>query len=474
MRVLTHAVCLAFFLCSLLTTQAEVLYCATGSNFTDGQLFTVDPATGVATLVGDITDSNGPIGITGLAFNPNNGVLYGVTGNNSPNDLRSLVTIDTSTGQATLIGSLGGAPATDISFDSSGVLYGWLGGSVNKLATISLSTGAATVVGPPGPGAGATQGGALSFNPPGTLYLCREDDSTGDSQLSTVDQSTGQLTSGPTLSGVVAFTKMNAMAFNASGSLYSVNTDVGLSQLVTIDTATGAVSSIGALPDNTDGLAFAPVVVRFIFYNQSAFDGNDASANASDDGAIATDKTALLPGQTATFANYTSYSRGINGVMVDIAGLPGTPAAGDFDFKVGNDNTPSGWGAATAPTSISVRSGEGVNGSDRVTLIWANNAIQKKWLQITVKATAATGLAADDVFYFGNAIGEAGNSATDAKVDPADELLARSHPRNVLNPAPIDYFYDYNRDKRVDPADQLIARSNPTSIITALKLIDLP
>jgi len=267
---------------------------------------------------------------------------------------------------------------------------------------------------------------------------------------------------------------MNAMAFNASGSLYSVNTDVGLSQLVTIDTATGAVSTIGALPDNTDGLAFAPVVVRFIFYNQSAFDGNDASANASDDGAIATDKTALLPGQTATFANYTSYSRGINGVMVDIASLPGTPAAGDFDFKVGNDNTPSGWGAAPAPTSISVRSGEGVNGSDRVTLIWANNAIQKKWLQITVKATAATGLAADDVFYFGNAIGEAGNSATDAKVDPADELLARSHPRNVLNPAPIDDLYDYNRDKRVDPADQLIARSNPTSIITALKLIDLP
>ena len=40
--------------------------------------------------------------------------------------------------------------------------------------------------------------------------------------------------------------------------------------------------------------------------------------------AIATDKTALLPGNTATFANYTSYVDGINGVMVDLADGPPT------------------------------------------------------------------------------------------------------------------------------------------------------
>ena len=39
-----------------------------------------------------------------------------------------------------------------------------------------------------------------------------------------------------------------------------------------------------------------------------------------DDAAIATDKTALLPGETASLANYTSYSRGINGIMVDLIG----------------------------------------------------------------------------------------------------------------------------------------------------------
>jgi hypothetical protein len=51
------------------------------------------------------------------------------------------------------------------------------------------------------------------------------------------------------------------------------------------------------------------------------------AANDFDDGAIATDKVALPPGQTGTFANYTSYPRGINGIMVDIQGLA-DPAGG--------------------------------------------------------------------------------------------------------------------------------------------------
>ena len=52
---------------------------------------------------------------------------------------------------------------------------------------------------------------------------------------------------------------------------------------------------------------------RHVFYNNSAFDGNDPRANADDDLAVAPDKQALLPGQTATFVNYTSYGGGING-----------------------------------------------------------------------------------------------------------------------------------------------------------------
>src|SRR5262249_11383449 len=111
------------------------------------------------------------------------------------------------------------------------------------------------------------------------------------------------------------------------------------------------------------------VVGEHIFYNGSAWDNNDPGPNAGDDDAIAPDKSALHRGGVATFANYTSYSRGINGIMVDIAGLPGNPATGDFTFKVGNDNNPAAWAVAPAPTSVTVRRGAGDNGSDRVTLI---------------------------------------------------------------------------------------------------------
>ena len=45
------------------------------------------------------------------------------------------------------------------------------------------------------------------------------------------------------------------------------------------------------------------VIARMVFYNHSQLDGNDTAANAGDDGAIATDKTALVDSGTATFAN---------------------------------------------------------------------------------------------------------------------------------------------------------------------------
>ncbi len=233
----------------------------------------------------------------------------------------------------------------------------------------------------------------------------------------------------------------------------------------------GAAPDLGAFETQ----APAAVVGRHVFYNNSAFDGDDPAANASDDGAIAPDKTALLPGGTGSFADYTSYGRGINGVMVDIENLPGTPTASDFTFKVGNDNSPGGWATGPAPTSVTVRAGAGAGGSDRVTIIWADNAIQKQWLQVTVLATANTGLLSDDVFYFGNAIGETGNSPSDAEVTPTDEVVVRNNPHTIFsNPAAIDDNCDFNRDRKVGPTDGIICRNNGTSSPTALKLITVP
>jgi hypothetical protein len=244
-------------------------------------------------------------------------------------------------------------------------------------------------------------------------------------------------------------------------------------------------------PSPAMSLTISSVVAgTHIFYNHSAWDGNNQAANVADDAAIATDKAALLPGGTASFANYTSYDKGINGIMVDIANLAGTPTAADFVFKTGNSSDPSTWTLAPAPLSITVRWGAGVNGSDRVTLIWADNnldgqadpneAVAKKWLQVTVLSDGnggQTGLASDDVFYFGNAVGESGDGSgapSYAYVNATDKLAARNNPRTFLNPAPIDFAYDFNRDKKVNATDELIASNNGTTFLTALKMISVP
>ncbi|HUT13222.1 MAG TPA: hypothetical protein VMY42_22225, partial [Thermoguttaceae bacterium] len=223
----------------------------------------------------------------------------------------------------------------------------------------------------------------------------------------------------------------------------------------------------------TSLLIAAPQVVgRYVFYNNSSFDGNSADANTDDDQAIA-DKTPLGPGQIATFDNYTSYHRGINGVMVDIVDPARAISADDFRFHVGNDDDPSSWAEALPPTTITVREGAGAGGSDRVTFIWDDLAIRNQWLQVTVLADNL-GLDADDVFYFGNAVAETGNAATDARVTTIDLLLTRNNPRSFLNPAQIDFAYDHNRDGRVNTTDVLLARNNQTSFLDALRLIDLP
>ncbi|MCK4275858.1 MAG: hypothetical protein KAX78_05050, partial [Phycisphaerae bacterium] len=219
----------------------------------------------------------------------------------------------------------------------------------------------------------------------------------------------------------------------------------------------------------------AEVVGRHVFYNDCSFDGDDPAANTNDDAAIATDKSALLPGGAATFANYTSYARGINGVMVDIENLPAAPTASDFEFKVGNDSNPAGWVTAPAPTSVTLRVGAGASGSDRVTIIWADNAIEKQWMQLTVKATANTGLTIPDVFYFGNAIGETGNSPSDAGVTLADEVAVQTDPHTLMvNPTDITNICDFNRDRKVGPTDAIIVRDNATNMFLALQLITVP
>ncbi len=258
------------------------------------------------------------------------------------------------------------------------------------------------------------------------------------------------------------------------------NSPAGTVRYLAAGTYVAKVSTASAasyLLQATDIAPAAAVVGRHIFYNNSYFDTQPGKTN---DDAIAPEtgpgaKAALLPGQTATFANYTSYSKGINGIMVDIANLPSGagPVASDFEFRVGNDSTPAAWALLGIDPAITVRRGAGVNGSDRIELTWADGTIKKKWLRVKVKGAANTDLAAgDDLFYYGNAIGESGNSAGNTNVDATDELAVRAHPHGLFPSAtPINSAWDFNRDGQVNSTDELLVRGNPAGFGTSLKLI---
>jgi len=197
------------------------------------------------------------------------------------------------------------------------------------------------------------------------------------------------------------------------------------------------------------------VVGRHVFYNNSTWDGNDPLAGASDDAAAAIDKTALLPGGTAGPANYTSYYRGINGVMVDIDDLPGAPTAADFVFEVNSAGAPDTWMSAPAPTSVTVRPGAGTGGKDRITIIWADGAIRDQWLKVTVLATPETGLAAADVFHFGSTVGDADG---DGQVTSADygATLGQFGQTGGIGSLQADF----NCDSRVDFGDFATIRAS--------------
>jgi len=212
------------------------------------------------------------------------------------------------------------------------------------------------------------------------------------------------------------------------------------------------------------------IVGRYVFYNHSSFDGRDALTNAADDSAIATDKQPLLPGESAAFENYTSYTDGINGILIDIknGGLPVT--AENFTFRVGNDNSSESWAAAPPPALIDRRDGAGVDGSDRITLVWPDRSIRNEWLRVSY--SVAVGEPPRDVFYFGNAVGETGTSPGNAAVNAIDQVSTRAHLHTPF--AGITNQWDFNRDGRVNILDLLVVRRNVTARGSVVQLIAPP
>jgi hypothetical protein len=211
------------------------LYGTTAGSIHSGSLYTINTSTGAGTLVGALVGaSNSALkyAITGLAFQPGTGTLFGATSKNSTNSPNSLVTVNPATGAVTVIGAFNiptnQGPA-DLTFTPGGTLYGWIEPDADELATINLSTGQATIVGPSGL---STFGSGIASNSSGVLYYAGF--GTGGA-LDTLNASTGAATTIATLgNGNASGDGIAAMAFSPSGVLFGIEGGDTTTALITI------------------------------------------------------------------------------------------------------------------------------------------------------------------------------------------------------------------------------------------------
>jgi len=255
--LLVVAACFAF------ATNAEAarLYATTAAGAT-GELYLLNPADG--SVVQDIGPTNDGSGlnypITGLAFNPLNGDLYGSTGNSTPGVEALLVRINPLTGLVSPIGSFNAGPVNssgkpttmaDIGFDAAGNLYGVASIGGPNLYSINLATAQATLVGPNGVST-STLGGGIAISSGGVFY-----GTPTASRFGTYDSGSGAYTN---IANPVkpAGGGYGALDFDG-GVLYGLNVGSGSpppTHLVIIDPAIGTVTDLGASVDSLDAIAF--------------------------------------------------------------------------------------------------------------------------------------------------------------------------------------------------------------------------
>ena len=283
---------LALLFCSTGIARAQ-LYMTTGDNGANGQLFTVNPSTAATNFVANL-DVGGvatqPVSVIGMAYDSQNGVLYGVTRDNSNNtnfptnpnvDPDSLVSINRTNGHVTFISSLGEAVAS-LAYDATtNTLYTWSQVDADDNSNQSGPIGniifsppppSLSVFGNPGNTLGGGDAG-IAVDSTGTVYLVGPD-TAASGFLWTVDGITtdGTMNFVSELSGfgVAGGGTVTGMTI-VGGTLYAIDSDKVTpssgSTLVTIengpdtDPDSGIITSIGTLaPANAQALALVTAV----------------------------------------------------------------------------------------------------------------------------------------------------------------------------------------------------------------------
>lgn len=249
------------FVCgaAFLNGDFSQLYCLVWG---DNRLVKVNTATATATLIGACTPGSGQ-DWTGLAADPLSGTLYASASDGSAS---RLYTINPTTGAATLVGTITGSPVIiGIAINANGEMYG-LEIVSNVLVRINKATGSATTVGSVGFDANYAQDLAFDLEN-NVLYLAAYNSATSRAELRVADTTTGN----STLIGQFSASQMEVDGFetmtSAGAKWARVETNAGA-------VAAGGVDTLNVIFDasviSNFGEYTAELVLEGTFVNQLA------------------------------------------------------------------------------------------------------------------------------------------------------------------------------------------------------------
>jgi uncharacterized protein YjiK len=231
-----------FVLFGVPANAATILY---GVVSATQQLITIDTSTGAGTAVGSI----GIVGVQGLAYDSSTDTLYGA-GTASPNPL---ITINTATGAGTVIGTGLGLfccdGVTGLAYDSLGdTLYG-VDNLRDHFVSIGRTSGLGSVI--------------HELDTQGPLSLTY--DSLRDTLFAVSDNTDELLTISKTgvesIIASIGLSNVRGLAYDPfTDTLFAVNT-ISTDNLLTINRITGAVTDLGEIGfSDVTGLTFVQVV----------------------------------------------------------------------------------------------------------------------------------------------------------------------------------------------------------------------
>jgi hypothetical protein len=234
-----------------------------GGGASPSELWTLDPATGMTTVIGPTGVNN----ISGLALQPGTLSFYGVTAGANAGGTSRLVTIDSDTGLATVVGDTG-LVLGSLEFGPDGRLFAGGGqGNANELWEINPSNAEAWLIGDTGLGANAITGLAYVESPEErrVFYAIKNTDGVGAADellLFDFDDPSAFALVGPVIDSATGLqtSGMGGLDFNGDGTVLYACDSFGSQpgRIYTIDPASGLATAIGDTFSQMNDLAWDP------------------------------------------------------------------------------------------------------------------------------------------------------------------------------------------------------------------------